>query len=151
MITHHGRLTQFPAAIRPPFATMARWSELPPKYATAVNRLAWLGAPKAGLTVASICKQHGEVRRDQLIASACLTEAFVEIIILLGFLSMPALHREKQYQVLEFFGGAARTARLAKGLKLKSGSLDKSYHNSMDINTDAGFLLLACRSNPWTQ
>ena len=86
-----------------------------------------------------------------MIASACLTEAFVEIIILLGFLSMPALRREKQYQVLEFFGGAARTARLAKGLKLKSGSLDKSYHNSMDINTDAGFLLLACRSNPWTQ
>ena len=45
--------------------------------------------------------------------------------------------------MLEFFAGAARTARLAKGLSLESAALDKSFHSSMDINTAAGFLLLA--------
>ena len=71
-----------------------------------------------------------------------LLEAFLEIIILMDFLAFPALHADVEYEVLELFGGAARTARLAKGINLKAASVDKAYHKSMDINSDAGFLLL---------
>ena len=64
--------------------------------------------------------------------------------MLLGFLSIPGLHCEgPEFQVLEFFGGAARTARLARGCNLAAGSLDRDYSSTMDINTDAGFLLLS--------
>ena len=74
-----------------------------------------------------------------------VAEALIEIVILLGFLAIPGLHDDQgsELQVLEFFAGAARTARLAKGVNLKSAALDKTFHSSMDINTPAGFLLLA--------
>ena len=64
---------------------------------------------------------------------------------------MPAISSVScETEVLELFGGAARVSRLARGMGWKSVSLDKSYDkgdnqrvcNAMDINTDAGFLLL---------
>ena len=51
------------------------------------------------------------------------------------------------YQVLEFFAGRARIARLARSIGLRSGALDASYdrnlHSAMNINTASGFV-----SNP---
>ena len=51
---------------------------------------------------------------------------------------------------MELFAGAARVSRLGKALGLHAGALDKALckgnnrdvTNCMDINTDAGFLLL---------
>ena len=74
-----------------------------------------------------------------------LPEALIEIIVLLGFLAIPGLHGHdpmEEYQVIEFFAGAARTARLAKALKLPSAALDRDFDPAMDLNTPAGFLLL---------
>ena len=58
------------------------------------------------------------------------------------------------YHVLDFFAGKARIARIAKSCGLAAAALDKDYcdgdnrkkTNSMDVNTNAGFLLLVCPS-----
>ncbi|CAE7362139.1 unnamed protein product, partial [Symbiodinium sp. CCMP2592] len=70
---------------------------------------------------------------------------FILIICLLGHLDLDPT-TEQPYEVLEFFAGSARIARLAKFIGLSSTALDKSYcdgdnidlTNCMDINTDAG-------------
>ena len=68
--------------------------------------------------------------------------------MLLGFLAIPGLHDDamcREYQVIEFFAGGARTSRLAKGLRLRSVALDRDFGASMDLNTPAGFLLLVSK------
>ena len=71
-------------------------------------------------------------------------EALLEIIILLAFLKIPGLLGDgaSEFQVLEFFAGAARIARMGRAMKLKTGALDRDMDASMDLNTSAGFLLL---------
>ena len=76
--------------------------------------------------------------------SSILVQELLEIIILLSFLHVPGLHDDgsPELQVLEFFAGAARIARMGKALNLQTAALDRDMDPSMDINTAAGFLLL---------
>ena len=85
--------------------------------------------------------------------AAAYSQAFIEILILLGHLSMVQAHASSaaEFQVVELFAGAARVSRLARALGLPCTALDKALctgdnragTNSMDINTNAGFLFLA--------
>ena len=47
------------------------------------------------------------------------------------------------FQVIDFFAGAARITKLARGLGLAAACLDKDLSGVFDLNTDAGFMLLA--------
>ena len=80
-------------------------------------------------------------------------QAFIEILILLGHLSMVQAHAPStaEFQVVELLAGTARVSRLSRALGLPCAALDKAMckennrtaTNCMDINTSAGFLLLA--------
>ena len=80
------------------------------------------------------------------------SEAFIEILILLAHLSVVQSYvaGREEFQIVELFAGAARVSRLAKALGIRASALDKALckgnnrdvTNCMDINTDAGFLLL---------
>ena len=80
----------------------------------------------------------------EAISLGFLPEALLEIIVLLAFLNIPGLHEDQaaDYQVIEFFAGAARIARMGRALNLSTTALDRDVHSSMDINTAAGFVLL---------
>ena len=56
----------------------------------------------------------------------------------------------EHFEVVEMFAGSARVSRLAKGLGKHAVALDKSIDGSMDLNTDAGFLLLACKHHTFS-
>ena len=122
---------------------------MPPQYEFAVRRLAWLKAPRVARLGYPIL--WNVYFKNQEPSAPELSQVFILIIILLGHLELDAT-TEKPYEVLEFFAGSARIARLAKHLGLSSTALDKSYcdgdniesGNCMDINTDAGFLSLEC-------
>lgn len=56
-----------------------------------------------------------------------------------------------EYDILEFYAGQARLARLGKGLGLNVAAMDflmdtegdnKRKNNAMDMNTSAGFVFL---------
>ena len=77
---------------------------------------------------------------------------FQDLILILICLAKLSIVEEKDhYRVLDFFSGRARVARIARKVGLASVAVDKDYcdgdnyakTNSMDLNTDAGFLLLA--------
>ncbi len=72
---------------------------------------------------------------------------FVVTILLIACLDMVNLDQNK-YDVLEFYAGAQRLAKLAQGLGETSMAMDimydtfgdnKSTNNCMDINTCGGF------------
>ena len=76
-------------------------------------------------------------------------QAFIHLIVLLAHLDFgPSATEPSEYHILELFAGTSRIARLGKAVGLKTVALDKSFDdadnktktNSMDINTDAGFL-----------
>ena len=74
-------------------------------------------------------------------------QAFIEIIILLGHLSLVAeLSNNPEHEILELFAGSARISRLARAAGMCAAAVDKAYckskHNGMDLNTSSGFLLL---------
>ena len=68
-----------------------------------------------------------------------------------GFLNVVDIEGSpKDYEILEFFAGERRLAKLGAGLGKKNASMDKMYDdgdnisktNAMDLNTSAGFLPL---------
>ena len=75
-------------------------------------------------------------------------------ILLIGYLNYVDLSLD-DYQVLEFYAGKRRVAKLASALGFSSAAMDKLYdttgdnvvtNNCMDINTSGGFLPLTCSS-----
>ena len=78
------------------------------------------------------------------------SKVFVMIIFLLGHVT--TLNIEKnEYQVLEFYSGAARLAKLSSALGGKAAAMDclydgegdnKTKNNAMDMCTSGGFLHL---------
>ena len=62
---------------------------------------------------------------------------------MLAFVNEDFLPKRDHYDVLDFFAGAARIAVLAEGLGLASARLDKEQSGACDLNTNAGFVLLA--------
>ena len=64
--------------------------------------------------------------------------------------SMDVARPCEHFEVVEMFAGSARVSRLAKGLGKHAVALDKSIDGSMDLNTDAGFLLLACKHHTFS-
>ena len=57
---------------------------------------------------------------------------------------------KNDYTILELYAGEQRMVKLAKGLGMKTASMDRDYddgnnktkNNAMDLNTSAGFLFL---------
>lgn len=96
----------------------------PSKLDLILRRLIWLGAPKVMLIT--------------VLCAGCLNVVDIE-------------GSPKDYEVLEFFAGERRLAKLGAGLGKSNASMDKMYDdgdnisktNAMDLNTSAGFLL-AC-------
>ena len=62
---------------------------------------------------------------------------------MLAFMNEDFLAKRNHYDVLDFFAGAARIAVLADGLGLAAARLDKEQSGACDLNTSAGFVLLA--------
>ena len=79
-----------------------------------------------------------------------LSKVFIMIIFLLGHVTN--LNIEKgEYEVLEFYSGAARLAKLSSALGGKAAAMDclydgegdnKTKNNAMDMCTNGGFLHL---------
>ena len=80
------------------------------------------------------------------------TQAFILLILLVGNLTIvdmenPASH----YEVLEYYAGTARLARLGKAMGINVAAMDSLYdvagdnrkkNNSHDLNTSAGMVSL---------
>ena len=80
------------------------------------------------------------------------------LILLVWWLDLPKCDAEP-YQVLEYFAGVGRIAAIAKLTGLQSAALDIAYgehlgkrmvmgkrkRSPMDLNSDAGLVLLACK------
>ena len=72
----------------------------------------------------------------------------MKLIFLLAFI--PDIEKVDRYHIIELFGGQARICRLGKASGARVCSLDRTYcdgdnkkkTNAMDMNTDAGFVLL---------
>lgn len=74
------------------------------------------------------------------------------IVLMVGFLKPVSFNQDTdQYQVLEFYAGAARVSKLASNLGVRVAAMDKNYdtigdnkkrNNAMDFNTSAGFTFL---------
>jgi len=70
-------------------------------------------------------------------------------VLLTGFLSFVDMNRN-DYTILELYAGEQRLVKLAKGLGMRTASMDRDYddgdnkkkNNAMDLNTSAGFLFL---------
>ena len=64
---------------------------------------------------------------------------------MLAFMSEDFLPKRDHYEILDFFAGVARIAVLAHALGLSAARFDKnqSEAGACDLNTNAGFLLLA--------
>ena len=60
---------------------------------------------------------------------------------MIAFMSEAIIPRRDHYQVLDLFGGMARITKLARALSLAAACLDKELSSSLDMNTDAGFVL----------
>lgn len=80
------------------------------------------------------------------------SKVFIIIILLVGHLSLLKLDDSNQYEVVEFYAGAARLARIAKSFGVNAAAMDILFdpdsdnvkrNNAMDMNTSAGFLLLS--------
>ena len=59
------------------------------------------------------------------------------------FMKETFVPQRDHFQVIDFFAGAARITKLARGLGLAAACLDKDLSGVFDLNTDAGFMLLA--------
>lgn len=77
-------------------------------------------------------------------------KVFVVTILLVGCLK-PVDPQKSEYEILEFYAGQARLAKMATALGVKSAAMDFLYdpegdnrtkNNSMDMCTSAGFVFL---------
>lgn len=76
------------------------------------------------------------------------------IVLMIGFMKPVDLTTgDHEFEVLEFYAGAARLAKLCKSLGGSAAAMDKDYdkegnnrtkNNAMDFNTSAGFTPLTC-------
>ena len=79
----------------------------------------------------------------------CEVKVFIIIVLLAGHLGM--VDTNSNYEILEFYAGAARLAKIASSFGVETAAMDIIYdvegdnrtkNNSMDMNTCAGFLPL---------
>lgn len=82
-----------------------------------------------------------------------VSKVFLIIILLAGHLSNVDIDCNR-FEVVEYYAGAARLAKISRGLNGESAAMDilydregdnKTKNNLVDINTSAGFLPLTCR------
>ena len=146
--------------------TPSACDSLPPKLDRVLRRLVWLRAPRAPqLNTGSICFPQPTLHaslfpmfpsQTLLKLPVCLfhesTQAFILLILLVGNLTIvdmenPASH----YEVLEYYAGTARLARLGKAMGINVAAMDSLYdvagdnrkkNNSHDLNTSAGMVSL---------
>lgn len=82
-------------------------------------------------------------------------KVLIGLVILVGFMDLGSTTTFPEYEVFDFFAGAARISRLARELKIPSASFDINYHSNpdvFDINSPAGFVFLGvanCALNCW--
>ena len=78
------------------------------------------------------------------------SQVFIVSILLIGCLHNVDMTRD-EFQVLEFYAGQRRLARLATQLGQSCAAMDRDYdmvgdnkrsNNCMDLNTNAGFTVL---------
>ena len=123
-----------------------------PKLDLILRRLIWLNAPKEPrLQLLYVLRGVRLINGfGSFVQSA---QVFVVCILLLGHLSFvdpEKTEHETQYEILEFYAGQARLAKMASALGVPSAATDFLYddgdnkhkNNSMDMCTSAGFLLL---------
>ena len=67
---------------------------------------------------------------------------FIYLIILIGHLKESFVDKLDHYQLIDFFSGVGRIARLAKHVGLATAAIDKNDSSSFDVNTSAGFVWL---------
>ena len=93
------------------------WHSLSGKFERVLLRLMWLG---------------NKLFKDLL-----------SIVIMVGFMKETLIPKQDHWQVLDFFAGFARITKLAKGLKLAAACVERDFSQTFDLNTSAGFVLLA--------
>lgn len=80
-------------------------------------------------------------------------EVLITLVILIAFLE-PLEKTSPQYQVLDFFAGAARVSRASRGLGESSAAFDISYHtnpHAFDINSPSGMVFLNSIQHEYVQ
>ena len=114
-------------------------SQLPQKLDMILRQLVALRAPKVPGLVSAV-----------VFRNISLSKVFVITILLIGHLQICDMTMDK-YQVLEYYAGAARLAKLSRNLGLPSAAMDiiydregdnKRVNNAHDLNTSAGFVSL---------
>lgn len=77
-----------------------------------------------------------------------LLEVLITIVLLVSWLEpFEDMGTLPSYEILDFFGGAARVAKAAREVGLDAGSFDISYHSDssvFDVNSAPGFTSLWC-------
>ncbi len=71
-------------------------------------------------------------------------EVLITLVILIACLE-PFENTSPQYQVLDFFAGAARVSRASRGLGESAAAFDIGYHTNpraFDINSPSGLVFL---------
>ncbi len=147
---------------------------LPSQLDMVLKRLAALGAPKdsllkifsGGLMFQEFVKLHSIKKCHPNLN--CWHKAFILIILLLSWQSFFNLEESAEYQLLEYYAGIGRIARLASNFGYKAGAFDIVYDipqvtqswsssaylkgkmkkiqtgtkTAMDLTTTAGFVFL---------
>ena len=68
------------------------------------------------------------------------------MVVMLGYMNKEVISQCDRYQILDFFSGAGRLAKLSAGVGFGTAAVDKEIGTSLDLNTSAGFVLLATMS-----
>lgn len=106
---------------------------LPSQLDIVLKRLAAFGAPKdsllkifsGGLMFQEFVKLHSIKKRYPNLN--CWLKAFILIILLLSWQSFFNLEESAEYQLLEYYAGVGRIARLASNFGYKAGAFDVVY------------------------
>lgn len=64
---------------------------------------------------------------QKLLGHSCFTQVFILAILLLSWQSFFDLNKSSEYQVIEYYAGVARIARLSKGMGYRSAAYDVAY------------------------
>ena len=68
------------------------------------------------------------------------------MIVMIGYMGSNIIPKRSYYQVLDFFSGQGRISKLAHALGLGVAAVDVTYSQHLNLNTDAGFVYLNCKS-----
>ena len=74
-----------------------------------------------------------------------LVEVLISLVLMISWMEPAEFFPDLNFEVLDFFAGAARVSRAARALGMSAASFDIDYHPNprvFDRNSSAGFVFL---------